>query len=657
MAAQIGSIYARLVADGAPLASGLSLAGSRVERFERNAGGSLARFDRRAASAFGNVSAGALKLASSLSGRLLAGGIAGLGASLGFDALRNTASELAAIGDQARQAGLDVEAFQELGAVARANRIEVDDLAAAMRELSLRGDEFISSAGKSGSAAEAFARIGFTVSDLNEKLKDPSALLTEIVGKVEGLDRAAQIRIFDELFGGDGERLIRILGDGEAGVRRIIEAARESGQVISSELIDKAGELDRAFQGVAATVGSQLQAAIVNAGFALYDFIQNFQRLEDRTTGSLTGRLSELTQQRAALEAEIARARTGALDSSGLSSAIVQGSLDYVTRQGLEDARKSLAEVIRQEREINEILASRTSPVSPTIRDTPTGTPSAAGSRGAAAAAARSEADSVAALIAQLQAERAAIGLSATDQRALAALRQVGATATAAQKAEIGSLIFAIEAETAALEQQREQLEFYKGTFSDFFGDIKSGLLEGASLWDTFANAGYNALNKIADRALGLAADGIFDLIFNAFAGSLGGGTSLGIGGSGGFYLGGFAKGGYTGFGGKYEPAGVVHRGEYVFNAQAVRKIGVPQLDRLQGFAEGGYVGSASGSIGAMAASTNDNSITIAPSYQIDARGSSMTAEQLKAVLEANNQRLKRDLPKMIAESRRRGAM
>lgn len=43
----------------------------------------------------------------------------------------------------------------------------------------------------------------------------------------------------------------------------------------------------------------------------------------------------------------------------------------------------------------------------------------------------------------------------------------------------------------------------------------------------------------------------------------------------------GFAKGGYTGDGGKYEPAGIVHRGEFVFNKAATQRIGVDNLERL----------------------------------------------------------------------------
>ncbi|EFN4374050.1 phage tail tape measure protein, partial [Escherichia coli] len=43
----------------------------------------------------------------------------------------------------------------------------------------------------------------------------------------------------------------------------------------------------------------------------------------------------------------------------------------------------------------------------------------------------------------------------------------------------------------------------------------------------------------------------------------------------------GFAGGGFTGTGGKYEPAGIVHRGEFVFTKEATSRIGVGNLYRL----------------------------------------------------------------------------
>ncbi len=56
----------------------------------------------------------------------------------------------------------------------------------------------------------------------------------------------------------------------------------------------------------------------------------------------------------------------------------------------------------------------------------------------------------------------------------------------------------------------------------------------------------------------------------------------------------GFAGGGFTGTGSKYELAGIVHRGEFVFTKEATSRIGVGNLYRLmRGYAEGGYVGGA----------------------------------------------------------------
>lgn len=71
------------------------------------------------------------------------------------------------------------------------------------------------------------------------------------------------------------------------------------------------------------------------------------------------------------------------------------------------------------------------------------------------------------------------------------------------------------------------------------------------------------------------------------------GGTSFGN------FLGikpGFARGGFTGSGDKYEPAGVVHKGEFVFTKEATSRLGINSLMSLMksaenGYASGGYVG------------------------------------------------------------------
>ncbi|QPN39097.1 phage tail tape measure protein [Providencia sp. 2.29] len=76
------------------------------------------------------------------------------------------------------------------------------------------------------------------------------------------------------------------------------------------------------------------------------------------------------------------------------------------------------------------------------------------------------------------------------------------------------------------------------------------------------------------------------------------GGQADGWRGAVGNFLGlkGHSEGGYTGDGGKYQPMGIVHGGEFVFTKEATQRLGIANLYRLmdygqKGYASGGYVG------------------------------------------------------------------
>lgn len=115
------------------------------------------------------------------------------------------------------------------------------------------------------------------------------------------------------------------------------------------------------------------------------------------------------------------------------------------------------------------------------------------------------------------------------------------------------------------------------------------------------AKSAGEALEKLAGASTETT-KGLSSLATNLTSGGAGGGSSWlsflsgtifsgskQLAASGGIGL--FDKGGYTGAGGKYTPAGIVHKGEYVFDAAATSRIGVPTLERLRGYASGGLVG------------------------------------------------------------------
>jgi len=205
------------------------------------------------------------------------------------------------------------------------------------------------------------------------------------------------------------------------------------------------------------------------------------------------------------------------------------------------------------------------------------------------------------------------------------------ASGAAPKVAELSSAL------TEAQRQAADTWEFYKGTFSSFFSNFKSDIMSGTSLWDSFANAASKALDSIADRALGMAADGIFDLLFSAFSGNFIGGTSGAPGLQLGFQKGipGFDNGGYTGSIGTGQAAGVVHGQEYVLNAQATRSIGLNTLNAMN----------ATG-----AAPANDNGgFVYQDNRAYDFSGSAMTREEIEEIMENDRRALLSDMPNIIA--------
>jgi tape measure domain-containing protein len=105
------------------------------------------------------------------------------------------------------------------------------------------------------------------------------------------------------------------------------------------------------------------------------------------------------------------------------------------------------------------------------------------------------------------------------------------------------------------------------GSFTDFFDALRNG----ENALESLAKSLLNSIGSIAGNIMQSSITGLFGDMF------------------------GFAEGGYTGNGGKYQPAGIVHAGEYVLPQESVKKIGLPFLEGLKnsglpGYANGGLV-------------------------------------------------------------------
>ncbi len=108
----------------------------------------------------------------------------------------------------------------------------------------------------------------------------------------------------------------------------------------------------------------------------------------------------------------------------------------------------------------------------------------------------------------------------------------------------------------------------------------------------------------------------------------------------------GFASGGYTGPGGKFQPAGIVHKGEYVFDQASTNRIGVSQLEALR---NGQPLDATLGRTGFGTGLQNVNSdnrrqTTVHAPINQEFHLQGITPEQLSATLNQNNRQLSRQL-------------
>lgn len=618
-----------------------------------------------------------------------------------------TTKAVAQLGDEAKRAGVSAEAFQEWKFVAEQNRISIDAMTDGLKELNLRADEFIIT-GK-GQAAEAFARLGYGADELKDKLKDPSELLLEIMGRMRRLNVAARIRVADELFGGTaGERFVELVDQGEDGLRRTVERAHELGLVLGDDVIAKADEVSRKFDELTARIsnfGKRVAVAIAEGitevadfrarldqlfddeaqgrailGDGVYDALkENRDVLDDhkrevrdlkdvyaevfahinRMTGpdgirvfeiddedaryalaDIMGELKSLVDQfdagqitaedfsdrltYAVTDAQDVASELAEIDGARFANVITAiGGIADALKLAFGEAEKlknalpggytssgrgdGTAEVARRNFEGNQPssdLAPKTSPrpkLAPSMlgEDDPKRSPGGgrADEFARTALAIREETRllelEAAAMIATAAAGgeyASSIEMARREAELLHAAQQQGREITPALRAEIRQLAqdYATAADAAAqaedgLDQLQSAKDELRGSLSGAFTDLVTGARDFDSV-----------LQSVLGRLAEMAASRAFENILTGM-GELGGGTG---------FLGtvlsliGFAGGGYTGDGGKFEPAGVVHRGEYVMSKEATRRIGVGNLEALhsaakRGYASGGLVGGA----------------------------------------------------------------
>jgi len=192
--------------------------------------------------------------------------------------------------------------------------------------------------------------------------------------------------------------------------------------------------------------------------------------------------------------------------------------------------------------------------------------------------------------------------LALMESLALAAVERADAERQFEDAENEARAVFA--ARKSMREREQKEAERQISSLADFYEQAFNG--RALNLWDEFKQAGFRAVAEVLAR-----------FTLSTMDGKPGNFLSGGLGAALGSVLG-FDRGGYTGPGGKYQPAGIVHAGEYVLNQEATSRIGVRTLDMLNsgktpGFASGGFVGRTSApSSGGAASISFENNISLA---------------------------------------------
>lgn len=196
-------------------------------------------------------------------------GLVGVG---GFSAAIKMSGNYASnLKDLSVTANASVESLQEINYAALQLGITQEQVVDGLKEMILRADEFVQTGG--GPAAEAFERLGYTQTELAEKMKDTDRLFVEIISRMQDMDKAANIRISDELFGGSaGETFVRFVDAGTDSIIRLREEAREMGIVMSSEIVDKADQANDRLNALSEVLRTKLVVAIADNSEAIGEF-------------------------------------------------------------------------------------------------------------------------------------------------------------------------------------------------------------------------------------------------------------------------------------------------------------------------------------------------------------------------------------------------
>lgn len=389
-------------------------------------------------------------------------------------------------------------------------------------------------------------------------------------------DEVKRLQLAQEAFGTDAERVLRVLGAGSDEINKFIGAARSMGMAVDQDMIQRAREADKALADLGNVVSGNLRMALADLAPAIAIAAQGL--------ASLTAAARDAFQQIGAAIRLGAQALATAQTASGAGDTPGPDGLTRAQRaQRLRDAIRGHGQGTPMMSGIQmpagdnpwEGGVSISAPWQTNITTPSTPLPTSRPNNIGAAAAFRprpslsgggggdddaKKASTFDRALRQMQERNAlaqkeleTMGLSTAQreaalayERALNVAKRDGETLSAEQlqklreqSDEYGRIQAALEEAKRRMRELKELSDFAKSTVSGLFTDMLSGIQQGKGVWESFAQAAVNALNKIATKLMDMAINNLWQAAFPASGGggglfgSLLGGLIGGLGGGG----------------------------------------------------------------------------------------------------------------------------
>jgi hypothetical protein len=543
-----------------------------------------------------------------------------------IDAVGRIVSDLDDIGKTADKIGLTTDALQELRTIAESAGISQGSLDSSLERFSKRIGE---AALGTGAANKVLKEMGIEASDLAEMGLDKAmSLVADQMARIpDPTERAAKAAA---LFGREGVAMVNLMREGSAGMEKMRAEARELGIVIDEKLIREAEDAQTQLDLMGRVIKANLSSALVSLAPLLVAGAEGAAKFS-RGIAGLANIVSEVVDPTSDLEVATSNVVL-AMNDEILASQALQRQLVSDVNMSVDAAKQKLNEAKARQHNARAAIAEARaialgSDEFAAVTDQIKLAQAAVNSTGFAskdiAVPAKAEAfENAQQVLADLLVRRQEMlktneELAQQEKRTIenvTVLETALANATGGYVKLGGTIVETVKISDRLSRSTSGVKDKFKATlpegenYADVLARIQElydtgeisgdqyqalldklkGKFEGVSdaaksIDQTFAQTASGIVrnsgsaSEAVSRLLDRMADSLLQDAFGSVSESLGIGSFFS-----GIFRNGFAAGGYTGAGGVHEPAGVVHKGEYVMPASATRRIGVGNLEAMK---------------------------------------------------------------------------